>query len=87
MKWETANPTKNIIVIPCLGEYPGILSTLNDIALADEAESSLVIVVVNNHKNASNDDNACLIPIGPGQLQGHRLGGRPEGRGESRVQR
>ena len=52
---NTTNPTKNIIVIPCLGEYPGLLSTLNDIALADEAESSLVIVVVNNHKNASND--------------------------------
>lgn len=53
---NATNPTKNIIVIPCLDEYPGILSTLNDIALADEAESSLVIVVVNNHKNVSNDD-------------------------------
>ncbi|MBT7456423.1 MAG: hypothetical protein HN796_21215 [Gemmatimonadetes bacterium] len=39
---------RSIIVIPCLGEYPGILDTLGDLSNCADRDDSLVIVVVNN---------------------------------------
>ncbi len=49
-------PIKNVIVIPCIREYPGLFKTLDDIANAHEAESSVVIVVINNRQNVSTED-------------------------------
>jgi hypothetical protein len=39
---------RSIVVIPCLGEYPGILDTLGDLSNGAASDESLVIVVVNN---------------------------------------
>ena len=49
-------PIKNVIVIPCIREYLGLFKTLDDIANAHEAESSVVIVVINNRQNVSTED-------------------------------
>ena len=43
-----AGAWKSVVVIPALGEYPGILDTLEDVARCPEAAETLVIVVVNN---------------------------------------
>ena len=39
---------RSIVVIPCLGEYPGLLDTLGDLSNGEGSDESLVIVVVNN---------------------------------------
>ena len=46
----------SLIVIPCLSEYPGILNTLQDLADADQAHATLVIVVVNNRSDAVSEE-------------------------------
>lgn len=38
----------SVIVIPALGEYPGILDTLSDLAQCEQSDQSFVVVVVNN---------------------------------------
>ncbi len=38
----------SIVVIPALGEYPGLLDTLSDLSACPESGESLAIVVVNN---------------------------------------
>lgn len=49
---------RSVIVIPALGEYPGILDTLEDLAGCEGADQTLVIVVVNNRQpsRATSDD-------------------------------
>ncbi len=49
MEGAFTHPCKSIIVIPALGEYPGVLNTLNDLAACKDASETLVIIVVNNH--------------------------------------
>ena len=43
---------RSLIVIPALGEYPGILDTLQDLASCDGHDETGVIVVVNNRDPA-----------------------------------
>lgn len=58
LEGETDHPCISIIVIPALGEYPGILDTLKDLANCQGAKDTQVIVVVNNREaeHANADD-------------------------------
>lgn len=39
---------RSVVVIPALGEYPGILDTLSDLARCEQSDQTFVVVVVNN---------------------------------------
>ena len=52
---------RSIVVIPCLGEYPGILDTLGDLSNCADRDDSLVIVVVNN-RAATPDSHSSRDP-------------------------
>ena len=48
---EAGGAVRSLIVIPCLSEHPGILDTLQDLAEADQAHATSVILVVNNRSD------------------------------------
>lgn len=50
LQGSTKTDTRHAVVIPALGEYPGLFDTLHDLAANPEAlrDDTLVIVVVNN---------------------------------------
>jgi len=63
-RWPLAGPLgdtrRSVVVIPALGEFPGLFDTLGDLVRCPDSDDTVVIVVVNNRApdEASADDIA-----------------------------
>ena len=61
LEGDPSGPSRSIVVIPALGEYPGVMETLADLAACPESLDTLVIVVVNNrHPDAASAEDISL---------------------------
>ena len=61
LEGDPYGPSRSIVVIPALGEYPGVMETLADLAACPESLDTLVIVVVNNrHPDAASAEDISL---------------------------